>query len=164
VLSPFGLTVPATVAELDVTLVASPVVALGAPAAVAREAIRDTRQRLAAAAIVSARSTAADRSFSLPAAISARMPIAVVPKRKTLSCRAFSGGRRLCRMPERIDIHRLRELLQRDVQLVEVLPAKEYREQHLPGAISVPLKELDAATVGRLDKDRPTVVYCWDSI
>lgn len=43
----------------------------------------------------------------------------------------------------------LRELLQDGAQLVEVLPAAEYDELHLPGAISIPLKTLDAHTHGR---------------
>lgn len=47
-------------------------------------------------------------------------------------------------------------------QIVEVLPADEYDDDHLPGAISLPLRRLetDAATV--LDRNRPVVVYCWD--
>jgi rhodanese-related sulfurtransferase len=45
----------------------------------------------------------------------------------------------------RIDsVDRLQELLARDGQLVEVLPDEEYREEHLPGAINIPLKRLDA--------------------
>jgi phage shock protein E len=46
-------------------------------------------------------------------------------------------------------------------QLVEVLPAEEYTEDHLPGAVSYPLRRLekDAAT---LDATRPIIVYCWD--
>jgi rhodanese-related sulfurtransferase len=45
-----------------------------------------------------------------------------------------------------------------------VLPAKEYDEEHLPGAISIPLKTLDAATVAVLDRGRAVVAYCWDSL
>jgi rhodanese-related sulfurtransferase len=67
-------------------------------------------------------------------------------------------------MAERIDIRKLLKLLEGEVQVLEVLPPEEYREQHVPGAINVPLKELDAGTVAGLDRDRPTVVYCWDSI
>jgi rhodanese-related sulfurtransferase len=61
-----------------------------------------------------------------------------------------------------IDIHGLRTLL--DAQLVEVLPAEEYEEEHLPGAINLPLKQLDAATAAALDRGRPVIVYCWDYI
>ena len=68
-------------------------------------------------------------------------------------------------MATRIDNDALRSLLDRgDVQLVEVLPAEEYEEEHLPGAISLPLKQLDASTAAVLDRARPVVVYCWDYI
>lgn len=65
-------------------------------------------------------------------------------------------------MPERIEAERLKELLTADAQLVEVLPPEEYTEEHLPGAINIPLKTLDARTTARLDKTRPIIVYCWD--
>ena len=65
-------------------------------------------------------------------------------------------------MPTRIEIDRLRELLDSGAQVVEVLPAEEFRDEHLPGAINVPLKELDARSTARLDRSNPIVVYCWD--
>jgi rhodanese-related sulfurtransferase len=58
----------------------------------------------------------------------------------------------------------LRRLLDAGAQLVEVLPEHEYREEHLPGAISIPLKTLDAATSAHLDRARPVIVYCWDAL
>jgi rhodanese-related sulfurtransferase len=59
---------------------------------------------------------------------------------------------------------RLRELLDQDAQLVEVLPPAEYNELHLPGAINVPLKTLNANAVASLDRARAVVVYCWDGL
>ena len=47
-------------------------------------------------------------------------------------------------------------------QLVEVLPAAEYAEEHLPGAINIPLKELNRETARQLDRQRPVIVYCHD--
>ncbi len=44
-------------------------------------------------------------------------------------------------------------------QLVEVLPPPMFEDEHIEGAISIPLKELDRETTGRLDKDRPVIVY-----
>jgi rhodanese-related sulfurtransferase len=67
-------------------------------------------------------------------------------------------------MPERIDAARTLELRDRGAQVVEVLPEPEYREQHIAGAVSLPLKELTRATATRLDPGRAVVVYCWDSI
>ncbi|MEN3281003.1 MAG: phage shock protein [Solirubrobacteraceae bacterium] len=67
-------------------------------------------------------------------------------------------------MTSPIDAHRLRELVAAGAQLVEVLPEAEYRDEHLPGAISIPLKELDASTAQQLDRARAVVVYCWDGL
>jgi rhodanese-related sulfurtransferase len=58
----------------------------------------------------------------------------------------------------------LRRLLADGAQLVEVLPEAEYAEAHLPGAVNLPLKQLDAESVRVLDRGRPVVVYCWDSL
>jgi rhodanese-related sulfurtransferase len=45
---------------------------------------------------------------------------------------------------------------------VEVLPSKEYEEEHLPGAINIPLKELDRETAAPLRREEPVIVYCHD--
>lgn len=58
----------------------------------------------------------------------------------------------------------LRRLLDEGAQLVEVLPPAEFAEVHLPGAVNLPLKQLDAVTSAKLDKRRPVIVYCWDSL
>jgi rhodanese-related sulfurtransferase len=47
-------------------------------------------------------------------------------------------------------------------QLVEVLPQAEYDEDHLPGAINLPLRKIETEARTRLDPARPVVVYCWD--
>ena len=65
----------------------------------------------------------------------------------------------------RIDsVDRLQELLERGAQLVEVLPEEEYREEHLPRAINIPLKQLDAEGAARLDERKAIIVYCWDAL
>ena len=61
---------------------------------------------------------------------------------------------------ERDEVRRLVE--QEHAQLVEVLPSEDYEELHLPGAISLPIKELDAKADQVLDRRRPIVVYCND--
>ncbi len=66
-------------------------------------------------------------------------------------------------VPQEIARSEVVRLLDEGAQLVEVLPAAEYAEEHLPGAINLPLKELNRATAQRLDSTRPVVVYCWDS-
>jgi rhodanese-related sulfurtransferase len=58
----------------------------------------------------------------------------------------------------------LRELMVWNAQVVEVLPREDYEKLHLPGAISLPLAELNAETAKRLDPGRDVVVYCWDGL
>src|SRR3954454_23611829 len=65
-------------------------------------------------------------------------------------------------MSSRVEIDGIRELLDAGAQLVEVLPQEEYDEEHLPGAINIPMKTLDAESTATLDKLNPVVVYFWD--
>lgn len=67
-------------------------------------------------------------------------------------------------MPGQIDLAELDRLLADGAQLVEALPEEEYEEGHLPGAVSLPLKQLTAERAAVLDRERPVVVYCWDSL
>ena len=67
-------------------------------------------------------------------------------------------------MPEGIDRDRVQELLRAGAELVEVLPAEEYEDEHLPGAVNIPLKELNAGTSAQLDRTRPVIVYCYDYV
>jgi rhodanese-related sulfurtransferase len=46
--------------------------------------------------------------------------------------------------------------------LVEVLPAEEFEEMHLPGARSIPLRRLNEESTADLDRNRALIVYCWD--
>ena len=65
-------------------------------------------------------------------------------------------------MVKTVDTAQVRSLVAAGAQLVEVLPTSEYDEQHLPGAIHLPLKQLRADTVATLDPARPVIVYCFD--
>jgi rhodanese-related sulfurtransferase len=66
-------------------------------------------------------------------------------------------------MPTPIDRKELQRLIGEErAQLVEVLPPGEFEEEHLPGAINIPLKELDRATTRQLERERPVIVYCHD--
>ena len=57
----------------------------------------------------------------------------------------------------------VRRLVQEEgAQLVDVLPREEYEEEHLPGAINIPLKELNREMIARLNRDAPVIVYCHD--
>jgi len=66
-------------------------------------------------------------------------------------------------MPTPIDREEVQRLLaEENGQLVEVLPPDEYEDEHLPGAINIPLKTLDPETTRRLVRERPVIVYCHD--
>jgi len=66
-------------------------------------------------------------------------------------------------VPVEIDRQEVRRLLERGAQLVEVLPSSEYDEDHLPGAVNVPLRRIDGQVAALLDQNRPVIVYCWDA-
>jgi rhodanese-related sulfurtransferase len=66
-------------------------------------------------------------------------------------------------MPRPVDRSEVRKLLEQGAQLVEVLPANEYDEDHLPGAINLPLRKLDQQARAVLDPGRAVIVYCWDA-
>jgi rhodanese-related sulfurtransferase len=55
------------------------------------------------------------------------------------------------------------ELMDKGAQVVEVLPRGEFEEDHLPGAINMPLRKIETEAVSTLDRTRPVIVYCWDS-
>jgi rhodanese-related sulfurtransferase len=62
----------------------------------------------------------------------------------------------------RIELPELQRLIGAGAQLVDVLPDAEYRDDHLPGAVNIPIKALDADTTTVLDRARAVVVYCHD--
>ena len=65
-------------------------------------------------------------------------------------------------MPTIIDRAGVQRLMREGAQVVDVLPREEFAEEHLPGAVNIPLKELDEGSAARLRKDRAVVVYCHD--
>jgi rhodanese-related sulfurtransferase len=66
-------------------------------------------------------------------------------------------------MPKTIGRDEVQKLAAAGAQIVDVLPRDEYSQAHLPGAISLSLKELtpDFARA-RLHPGTPIVVYCHD--
>ena len=66
-------------------------------------------------------------------------------------------------MAREIDREQVRRLLEQRAQIVDVLPAREYGEEHLPGAINLPLRRIEIEASQVLDPSRPVIVYCADS-
>jgi rhodanese-related sulfurtransferase len=67
-------------------------------------------------------------------------------------------------MATAIGLRELQELIDQGAQVVEVLGKDDYAPVHLPGAVNLPLRELDEPHAAVLDHTRPVVVYCWDSL
>ena len=65
-------------------------------------------------------------------------------------------------MPRAIDLEAVKRLMDEGAQLVDVLSHGEYEYSHLPGAIHLPLPQLDSQSSARLDRGRPLVTYCYD--
>jgi rhodanese-related sulfurtransferase len=65
-------------------------------------------------------------------------------------------------MPQHADRREVQRLLEEGAQLIEVLAEREFDEEHLPGAINIPLKKLDGNSTAALKRDIPVIVYCWD--
>ena len=66
-------------------------------------------------------------------------------------------------MPTNIDRYGVQRLVVEGAQLLEVLPPKDYEDEHLPGAINIPLTQLDRETTAMLDRNRSVIVYCYDN-
>lgn len=58
-----------------------------------------------------------------------------------------------------ITVERLASALQRGATLVDVREPAEYRDGHVPGAVNIPMGQLNAR-LGEIDRDRPVHVVC----
>ena len=66
-------------------------------------------------------------------------------------------------MAEKIDREDVQRMVKDGAHLVDTLPEEEYAEEHIAGAINLPLRKLDRAMAARLAKDRAVIVYCFDT-
>jgi rhodanese-related sulfurtransferase len=65
-------------------------------------------------------------------------------------------------MPTEIDHDEVQRLTVAGALLFDVRERDDYDAEHLPGAVSLPIKTLDRETTAHLDRDRPAITYCWD--
>ncbi len=56
----------------------------------------------------------------------------------------------------------VQRMLNEGAQHVDPLPEAEYAEEHITGAINVPLKKLNRETAAQLRQGQPVIVYCYD--
>lgn len=58
--------------------------------------------------------------------------------------------------------HALKEGLEKGgVYLIDLRDAQSFAQEHIPGALNIPLAEL-SKNFSKLPKDKTLVVYCWD--
>jgi len=48
----------------------------------------------------------------------------------------------------------------KQAQLVDVRTPEEFHMSQLPGAINIPLQDIDSLSESKLDKSRPIIVFC----
>ena len=65
-------------------------------------------------------------------------------------------------MPTVIDRLEVQRMLEDGAQLLEALAADEFIEEHILGALNVPLAEMHASNTAHLDPRHPIIVYCHD--
>lgn len=65
-------------------------------------------------------------------------------------------------MPTFIYRREVQRLMAAGAQVVEALPSEDYDDEHLPGAINLPLKTLTRETASQLDRNRDVITYCDD--
>ena len=66
-------------------------------------------------------------------------------------------------MVTKITREEVQRMVARGATVVDPLPEEEYAEEHLAGAINIPLKKLSAATTAQLAQDQDLIVYCFDT-
>jgi hypothetical protein len=62
----------------------------------------------------------------------------------------------------RVDALEAERLIAGGITVVDVLPAKTFQQEHLPGALNVPLEAFEPSHVASLDKAAALLVYCFD--
>jgi rhodanese-related sulfurtransferase len=66
-------------------------------------------------------------------------------------------------MPTRITREDVQRMTAEGAVVIEVLPESEYTEEHIVGAVNIPLRKLDRQTTAHLPKDAPLMAYCYDT-
>lgn len=67
-------------------------------------------------------------------------------------------------MPKEIDRHEVQSLVERGAQVLDVMPKGEYESSHIRGALHIPLGKLAEKAPALLDRERPVITYCYDSL
>jgi rhodanese-related sulfurtransferase len=66
-------------------------------------------------------------------------------------------------MPTAVTREDVQRMTAEGAVLIDVLPENEYSEEHIAGAVNIPLKKLDRQSTAHFAKDAPLIVYCYDT-
>lgn len=65
-------------------------------------------------------------------------------------------------MPTKIEREEVQRMVDAGAHVLDVRSAEDYASEHIQGAISLPIKELDRQRAAQLERDQPLITYCWD--
>jgi rhodanese-related sulfurtransferase len=65
-------------------------------------------------------------------------------------------------MTIRVDALEARRLIDDGIRVLDVLPARKFSEEHLPGAENLPLERFEPSQVESFDRSAALLVYCFD--
>lgn len=65
-------------------------------------------------------------------------------------------------MPKAIDLAEAVRLIDAGAHLVNILSRKKFEDSHLPGAMNIPLPELNEMAIASFDREAAVVAYCFD--
>ncbi|HUF52880.1 MAG TPA: rhodanese-like domain-containing protein [Dehalococcoidia bacterium] len=57
----------------------------------------------------------------------------------------------------------VQELLKEGAVIFDALPPDHYQQRHIPGAINLPLSDVNDGAIAGLERDRPVITYCADN-
>lgn len=66
-------------------------------------------------------------------------------------------------MPSNASREDVQRLLREGALLIDALPEHAYAEEHIEGAINLPIGKIERQSVAGFDRERAVIVYCWDS-
>ena len=62
----------------------------------------------------------------------------------------------------RVDALDAQQMIGDGVALIDVLPAEVFQQEHLPGAVNIPLATFEPTRLERYDRAAELLVYCFD--
>ena len=65
-------------------------------------------------------------------------------------------------MVRRVDALDAQQMIADGVALIDVLPAEVFQQEHLPGAVNIPLATFEPTQLETYDRAAEVLIYCFD--